>query len=59
MQEDLFQARTTVEQLQTNINEPWVQDACIDLLDQIAQLENPPVPADTTEVEVTPQPDNE
>ena len=59
VQEDFFQARTTVEQLQANISEPWVQDACLDLLDRIAQLENPPAPVDTTEVEITPQPDNE
>ena len=59
VQEDYFQARTTVEQLQANISEPWVQDACLDLLDRIAQLENPPAPVDTTDVEITPQPDNE
>ena len=35
---------------------PWVQDACLDLLDRIAQLENPPaMPVDTTAVEITPQ----
>ena len=41
-QEDLFQARTTIEQLQANVPEPWVQDACLDFLDRLVQLENPP-----------------
>ena len=41
-QEDLFQARTTIEQLQANVDEPWVQDACLDFLDRLVQLENPP-----------------
>ena len=59
VQGDLFQARTTIEQLQTNVTEPWVQDACLDFLDQIAQEENPPAPTDSTTVDPTPQPDNE
>ena len=51
VQEDYFQARTTVEQLQANVHVPWVQDACLDYLDRITQLENPApeiTPADTT-----------
>jgi len=48
-QEDYFQARTTVDQLQTNVQTAWVQDACLDMLDRIVQLEQPaPDPADTT-----------
>ena len=58
-QGDNFQARTTIEQLQANVSEPWVQDACLDFLDRIAQLENPPVPSDSTDVDSTPQTDNE
>ena len=58
-QGDNFQARTTIEQLQANVSEPWVQDACLDFLDRIAQLENPPVHSDSTDVDTTPQTDNE
>lgn len=58
-QGDLFQARTTIEQLQANVAEPWVQDACLDFLDRIAQEENPPAPTDSTAVDTTPQSDNE
>ena len=58
-QGDLFQARTTIEQLQANVAEPWVQDACLDFLDRIAQEENPPAPTDSTAVDSTPQSDNE
>ena len=48
-QKDYFQARSSVEQLQSNIQTDWVQEACMDLLDRIVQLEQPsPSPADTT-----------
>ena len=59
-QEDLFQARTTIEQLQANVDVPWVQDSCLDYLDRLTQLENPPSPPDSTEsgTEITPQSDN-
>jgi len=59
LQEDLFQARTTIEQLQANVPVPWVQDACLDFLDRIAQEENPPAASDSTDVDPTPQSDNE
>lgn len=59
VQEDYFQARTAVDQLQTNVQEPWVQDACLDMLDRIVQLEQPaPEPADTTSGN-TPNPEDE
>lgn len=61
-QEDLFQARTTIEQLQANVSEPWVQDACLDFLDRLVQLENPPPMPDLpgadssrTETPITPE----
>lgn len=56
-QEDYFQARSTVDQLEANVQEPWVQEACMDLRDRIHQLEHPtPTPADSTAAPV--QPDN-
>lgn len=60
-QGDLFQARTTIEQLQANVDAPWVQDACLDFQDRLVQLENPPAPADSTSNggAITPQSDNE
>ena len=48
VQGDLFQARTTAEQLQANVSEPWVQDACLDFLDRLVQLENPTAPSDSS-----------
>lgn len=49
VQEDYFQARTAIGQLQSNVQEDWVQEACLDMLDRIVQLEQPdPNPADTT-----------
>lgn len=59
VQEDYFQARTTIDQLQTNVPEPWVQEACMDMLDRIVQLEQPaPAPVDTTSGS-TPNPEEE
>jgi len=56
-QEDYFQARSTVDQLDANVEEPWVQEACMDLRDRIHQLEHPePIPADSTAAPI--QPDN-
>ena len=58
-QGDLFQARTTIEQLQANVSEPWVQDACLDFQDRLLQLENPPPMPDLdsnfTEAPITPE----
>ena len=57
VQEDYFQARSTIDQLQSNVQEPWVQEACMDMLDRIVQLETPaPEPADTTGI--TPNPED-
>ncbi len=59
-QEDYFQARTSIDQLQSNIQEPWVQDACLDMLDRIVQLEQPAAaPADSTSAGSTPNSDEE
>ena len=60
-QGDLFQARTTIEQLAANVDSPWVQDACLDFQDRLVQLENPPEPVDSTSTEdtSTPPSDNE
>ena len=59
-QKDYFQARSSVEQLQSNIQTDWVQEACMDLLDRIVQLEQPsPSPADTTSGGNNPNPDSE
>ena len=59
-QADYFQARTTIDQLQSNVAEPWVQDACMDMLDRILQLEQPapePAPKDSSNAEgETPNP---
>jgi len=59
-QEDYFQARTSIDQLQSNVQEPWVQDACLDMLDRIVQLEQPATaPADSTSAGATPNSDEE
>ena len=59
VQGDLFQARTTIEQLQANVSEPWIQDACLDFQDRLLQLENPPPMPDLdsnfTEAPFTPE----
>lgn len=48
VQEDYFQARSSIDQLKSNVQVPWVQDACMDMLDRIVQLEQPePAPVDT------------
>lgn len=57
-QEDFFQARTTIDQLQANVQTPWVQDACLDMRDRIHQLEHPE-PVDTTSTGTSPNPDSE
>ena len=60
VQEDYFQARTTIDQLQSNVQEPWVQEACLDMLDRIVQLEQPPTaPADSTSAGDAPNSDEE
>ncbi len=59
-QEDYFQARTTIDQLQSNIQEPWVQEACLDMLDRIVQLEQPAAaPSDSTSAGDTPNSEEE
>lgn len=60
VQGDYFQARSSVDQLQSNVEIDWVQEACMDLLDRIVQLEQPsPSPADSTSSGNTPNPDSE